>query len=212
MKVLAFAVSILFHPLLLPLYVLFITFNTGTVFTYIPAYTQNMSYLLTLLGVTLIPLLCLPLLKWLGLIEGYRLVQKQDRVFPVLVTIVGAFIVFYFSRNLPYSNIVRQFYLIMVIMLSGFMIVMIRWKISMHMTAIGALCGFVFILGMKYLGDVINLLPLLILVSGLVASARLYLKQHTPAQVYVGYIYGRGGYHVLIKHDPYIALSQLGGE
>jgi len=43
---------------------------------------------------------------------------------------------------------------------------------------------------MKYLGDVINLLPLLILVSGLVASARLYLKQHTPAQVYVGYIYG----------------------
>ena len=173
MKVLAFAVSILFHPLLLPLYVLFITFNTGTVFTYIPAYTQNMSYLLTL-----------------GLIEGYRLVQKQDRVFPVLVTIVGAFIVFYFSRNLPYSNIVRQFYLIMVIMLSGFMIVTIRWKISMHMTAIGALCGFVFILGMKYLGDVINLLPLLILVSGLVASARLYLKQHTPAQVYVGYIYG----------------------
>ena len=182
MKVLAFAVSMLFHPLLLPLYVLFITFNTGTVFTYIPAYTQNMSYLLTLLGVTLIPLLCLPLLKWL--------VQKQDRVFPVLVTIVGAFIVFYFSRNLPYSNIVRQFYLIMVIMLSGFMIVTIRWKISMHMTAIGALCGFVFILGMKYLGDVINLLPLLILVSGLVASARLYLKQHTPAQVYVGYIYG----------------------
>ena len=117
---------------------------------------------------------------------GLGVMGAGSMVFPVLVTIVGAFIVFYFSRNLPYSNIVRQFYLIMVIMLSGFMIVTIRWKISMHMTAIGALCGFVFILGMKYLGDVINLLPLLILV----ASARLYLKQHTPAQVYVGYIYG----------------------
>lgn len=70
------------------------------------------------------------------------------------------------------------------------MIVTLRWKISMYMTAIGALCGFVFILGIKYLGDVINLLPLLILVSGLVASARLYLKRHTPAQVYAGYIYG----------------------
>ena len=190
MKILAFAVSILFHPLLLPLYVLFITFNTGTVFTYVPAYTQNMSYLLTLFGVILTPLLCLPLLKWFGLIEGYRLMQKQDRGFPVLVTIAGTFIVFYFSRHLPYSNIVRQLYLIMVIMLSGFMIVTLRWKISMYMTAIGALCGFVFILGIKYLWDVINLLPLLILVSGLVASARLYLKQHTPAQVYAGYIYG----------------------
>ena len=190
MKVLACVVSILFHPLLLPLYVLFITFNSGTIFSYIPAYTQNMSYLLTLLGVTLTPLACLPLLKWLGLIENYRLMHKQDRVFPVLATIVGAFIVFYFSRNLPYSNIVRQFYLIMVIMLSGFMIVTIRWKISMHMTSIGALCGFVFILGMKYLGEVINLLPILILASGILASSRLYLKRHTPAQVYVGYIYG----------------------
>ena len=190
MKVLAFAVSILFHPLLLPLYVLFITFNSGTIFSYVPAYTQNMSYLLTLLGVTLTPLVCLPLLKWLGLIENYRVMHQQDRVFPVLATIVGAFIVFYFSRNLPYSNIVRQFYLIMVIMLSGFMIVTIRWKISMHMTAIGALCGFVFILGMKYLGEVINLLPILILASGILASSRLYLKRHTPAQVYVGYIYG----------------------
>ena len=190
MKVLAFAVSILFHPLLLPLYVLFITFNTGTVFTYIPAYTQNMSYLLTLLGVTLIPLLCLPLLKWLGLIEGYRLVQKQDRVFPVLVTIVGAFIVFYFSRNLPYSNIVRQFYLIMVIMLSGFMIVTIRWKISMHMTAIGGLCGFLLVWGMNYQGDVRNAFILFLLLSGILATSRLYLKKHTPLQVYLGFLFG----------------------
>ena len=190
MKVLAFAVSMLFHPLLLPLYVLFITFNTGTVFTYIPAYTQNMSYLLTLLGVTLIPLLCLPLLKWLGLIEGYRLAQKQDRVFPVLVTIVGAFIVFYFSRNLPYSNIVRQFYLIMVIMLSGFMIVTIRWKISMHMTAIGGLCGFLLVWGMNYQGDVRNAFILFLLLSGILATSRLYLKKHTPLQVYLGFLFG----------------------
>ena len=190
MKVLAFAVSMLFHPLLLPLYVLFITFNTGTVFTYIPAYTQNMSYLLTLLGVTLIPLLCLPLLKWLGLIEGYRLLQKQDRVFPVLVTIVGAFIVFYFFRNLPYSNIVRQFYLIMVIMLSGFMIVTIRWKISMHMTAIGGLCGFLLVWGMNYQGDVRNAFILFLLLSGILATSRLYLKKHTPLQVYLGFLFG----------------------
>ena len=190
MKVLAFAVSMLFHPLLLPLYVLFITFNTGTVFTYIPAYTQNMSYLLTLLGVTLIPLVCLPLLKWLGLIEGYRLAQKQDRVFPVLVTIVGAFIVFYFSRNLPYSNIVRQFYLIMVIMLSGFMIVTIRWKISMHMTAIGGLCGFLLVWGMNYQGDVRNAFILFLLLSGILATSRLYLKKHTPLQVYLGFLFG----------------------
>lgn len=190
MKIFAQVVSILLHPLLLPLYLLFVTFHSGTAFSYIPAYTQNMSYLFTLIGVTIVPLACLPLLKRLGLIVNYRLSHKQDRVFPVLATIIGAFVVFYFTRNLPYSNIVRQFYLIVVIMLSGFMIVTIRWKMSMHMMAIGGLCGFVFILGVKYFGEVINLLPFLILMSGVMGSSCLYLKHHTPAQVYVGYVYG----------------------
>ncbi len=190
MKLFAWSVSVLFHPLLLPLYMLFVTFNSDTIFSGIPDYTQNMSYLLTLLGVTLLPLASLPLLKWLGLIGDYRLRHKQDRVFPVLATVIGAFLVFYLSRNLPFSNIVRELYLIMVILLSGFMIVTMRWKMSMHMTAIGALCAFVFILGMKYFGEVMNLLPLLILVAGMLAFSRLYLKRHTPAQIYVGFIYG----------------------
>lgn len=190
MKLFAWSVSVLFHPLLLPLYMLFVTFNSDTIFSGIPDYTQNMSYLLTLLGVTLLPLASLPLLKWLGLVGDYQLRHKQDRVFPVLATVIGAFLVFYLSRNLPFSNIVRELYLIMVILLSGFMIVTMRWKMSMHMTAIGALCAFVFILGMKYFGEVINLLPLLILVAGVLAFSRLYLKRHTPAQIYAGFIYG----------------------
>ena len=140
MKLFAWSVSVLFHPLLLPLYMLFVTFNSDTIFSGIPDYTQNMSYLLTLLGVTLLPLASLPLLKWLGLVGDYQLRHKQDRVFPVLATVIGAFLVFYLSRNLPFSNIVRELYLIMVILLSGFMIVTMRWKMSMHMTAIGALC------------------------------------------------------------------------
>lgn len=35
-----------------------------------------------------------------------------------------------------------------------------------------------------------NLLPLLILVAGMLAFSRLYLKRHTPAQIYAGFIYG----------------------
>lgn len=66
MKVLAFAVSILFHPLLLPLYVLFITFNTGTVFTYIPAYTQNMSYLIDPAGGDVDSIALLAVVKMVG--------------------------------------------------------------------------------------------------------------------------------------------------
>ena len=78
----------------------------------------------------------------------------------------------------------------MVIMLSGFMIVTIRWKISMHMTAIGGLCGFLLVWGMNYQGDVRNAFILFLLLSGILATSRLYLKKHTPLQVYLGFLFG----------------------
>ena len=185
MKHIALALSIVAHPFLLPLYVLFITFHAGTVFSLVPEYTQLVAYVLTVTGVIL-----LPLLKRFRLIESFELKEKHDRIFPVFVTVVGAFLAFYFSRNIPYADIVRQLYLVLVVLLAGFMLLSIRWKVSMHMTAIGALCAFVFVLGVKYAGNVGDLLICLILAAGVLGTCRLYLKRHTPGQVYGGFVYG----------------------
>lgn len=190
MKHIALALSIVAHPFLLPLYVLFITFHAGTVFSLVPEYTRLAAYALTVTGVILLPLLSLPLLKRLRLIESFALKEKHDRIFPVFITVVGAFLAFYFSRNIPYADIVRQLYLVLVVLLAGFMLLSIRWKVSMHMTAIGALCAFVFVLGVKFAGDVGDLLIGLILVAGVLGTCRLYLKRHTPGQVYGGFVYG----------------------
>ena len=190
MKYIAQTISYILHPMLMPLYILFFIFNNNTLFAYIPWGVKLYCYLVTVFALLIMPVISLPLFKHFRLIRSYELNDKQERVYPILVAVAFAFLGFWLLGRIGYTNIVRQLYLVLIILLSTFSVITFRWKISMHMTAIGALCGFVFILGMKYLGDVINLLPLLILVSGLVASARLYLKQHTPAQVYVGYIYG----------------------
>jgi len=177
-------------PLLVPLFALVFSFQSGTLFSFVPRYTQYVSYLLALLGPVLIPALSLPVLKYLRLIDSYRLEDKHERVFPVLLTIISAFVVFYLTRSLPRAGIVLQFYLVMIILLSGFMVVTAFWKMSMHMTALGALCGWVFILGSKYAGDVWGILAGLVLASGCVGSSRIYLQAHTPAQVYAGFLYG----------------------
>ena len=190
MKYIAQTISYVLHPMLMPLYILFFIFNSNTLFAYIPWGVKLYCYLVTVFALLIMPVISLPLFKYFRLIRSYELNDKQERVYPILVAVAFAFLGFWLLGRIGYTNIVRQLYLVLIILLSTFSVITFRWKISMHMTAIGALCGFVFILGMKYLGDVINLLPLLILVSGLVASARMNLKQHTPAQVYVGYIYG----------------------
>ena len=47
---------------------------------------------------------------------------------------------------------------------------------SMHMTAIGAVCGFLLIIGFRYFGDVRTTFMGLLCLAGLLGTCRLYLK------------------------------------
>jgi len=75
-----------------------------------------------------------------------------------------------------------------VILLTG---ITFFWKMSAHMTGIGGLLAVLGVLGIYF--PSLNLAYLLVatlLVGGLVASARLYLDAHRPAEVYVGLLVG----------------------
>jgi membrane-associated phospholipid phosphatase len=64
------------------------------------------------------------------------------------------------------------------------------WKISIHLIGIGGVTGMISALSVKYGIDLLNLQILLLMISGLTASARLYLGEHNPKQVYTGFIFG----------------------
>lgn len=190
LKPFAVTSSYIWHPLLLPLYGLFCIFNCDSIFSLIPLSVQVYCYIITFFAVFLLPLLCLIVFKKLNLIESYQLSTKQDRLYPALGAILFIFIGFYVLGRIPYTNIIQQFYLVLIILLAGFALVTIRWKMSMHMTAMGAFCGFLFVIGYRYMGDVESLVMGILLLSGLVGACRLYLKKHNPAQVYAGFLFG----------------------
>jgi membrane-associated phospholipid phosphatase len=64
------------------------------------------------------------------------------------------------------------------------------WKISMHMTGIGGLCGAFLLLGIVWPVDLRLILAGLFFIAGIVGSSRLVLQVHTPAQVAAGFIAG----------------------
>ncbi len=178
------------HPLLIPLYGLMFIFNSDSVFSFIPGKARFYCYLITVFTVTILPVCSLFFFKRLKLISNYRLEIKQERVYPALAAIFSGFLGFYLIGRIPYTNIVQQLYLVLIIVLSGFSIVTLRWKMSMHMTAAGAVCGFLLILGFKYWGNIRDLFITVLLLSGILATCRLYLKKHTPAQIYIGFLFG----------------------
>lgn len=191
MKYFAQVISYVLHPLLMPLYILFFIFNIDSLFLLIPASVRLYSYAITAM-VLIMPLLSLPIFKYFRLVSDYGLEIRQERVYPILVAIIFAFVGFWLMRQIPYINIVRQLYLVLIILLSAFSIVTLCWKMSMHMTAIGAVCGFLFILGTKYFGDARNIFIMMLIFSAVLGSCRLYLEKHNPSQVYVGFLFGLG--------------------
>ncbi len=182
-------ISYLLHPMLIPVYVLIFLFS-HSVFVLLPATTKWNCLLVTFVFLVVIPIVSLPLLRHFHLIRSYSLDDKQERIYPVLVTVGAAFAGFWFLGMVAQSGIVQQLYLILIILLSVFSVITLRWKISMHMTAMGGLCGFILSMGLKYPGDIQGCLVLFLLLSGLLASARLLLKKHTPLQVYSGFLFG----------------------
>lgn len=182
--------SVVLHPVLMPVYILFLLFHVPSWFLLIPSGVKLYCYLVTLFTLLLLPLACLPLLRHFRFIRDYNLEDKQERIYPILTVVAFAFLGFWLLGRIAYTDIVRQLYLVMIVLLSLFSVITLRWKISMHMTAIGGVCGFLLVLGLKYSGDVRSSLMGMLVLAGLLASSRLYLKKHTPWQVYLGFLFG----------------------
>lgn len=192
MRIFARTLSYALHPLLMPVYILFFLFNANSLFSYTPEAVKTYCYLVTLFTLLVMPLACLPLFRYFRLVKSYDLDDNRERVYPILMAVIFAFVGFWLLGRVAYTDIVRQLFLVLIILLSVFSVITLRWKMSMHMTAVGGVCGFLLILGMKYAGDVRFFFILMLLLSGLLASSRLYLEKHTPWQVYIGFLFGLG--------------------
>jgi hypothetical protein len=108
----------------------------------------------------------------------------------MLITAIFYYITFYMLRQISLPSILYNFFFgasILVLLAMG---INYFWKISLHCISAGAFLGVLILLLLRF--DISTSLWILILfpVSGIIASARLGLNSHSPAQVYAGYLLG----------------------
>ncbi|MFN3940119.1 MAG: phosphatase PAP2 family protein [Chitinophagales bacterium] len=184
------SISIVFQPLLLPL--------LGTVyiirsnpFTFPDPYENYMLMLRVALLTFFFPALVVLLMSALKFVKGINLRDRQDRIIPYIATLafyIWAFYVFYREG----FNGVITFMLLgsTVSIVVAFLFNLLVLKISMHATGVGGMVAF-FMLLLPYT-NFNSFIPFLvvIIIAGLVGSARLALGAHTPREVYFGYLAG----------------------
>lgn len=193
LKTLAYFISILFHPILVPTYLFLIIAVYQPDLLYPLSYDYRYHFLLIIFTFTaLIPGISVVILYFTGTIRSLKFYNRHERVYPlIMASVIYAGTSFLLSDKLSLNSTV--IILLGCVTLSVLIITLITffWKISAHSTGITALTIAVAGLIAKYdIMGLIQILYVLVIVCGLVMSSRLYLNAHTPMQTVAGMLVG----------------------
>lgn len=180
----------LLHPVIMPMYGLYIIFHSGSFLMLTPQVIKNFVYLIVFASTVLLPLSILPLLRFRKVISDYGISKSRERVVPLLFTGCFYFFGYYLLARLPLSSVIYLFLLSAVSAIAMVMLISVKWKISLHMTGIGGVLGLTLGLAIRFSASVRGFFMVVLLAAGLLAYSRLRLNVHSPAQVYCGLALG----------------------
>ena len=189
---LALFLSYTFQPLLIPtLIFVFLLFGIPEVSA---SQYYNEWFILMMVFVTtfVIPVLSLLTMKLTGNIGSIHLENRDERVFPFSTVSLFYGIstyMFYLKFEIePVFILALASITICVILLTS---VTFFWKISAHMTGIAGFLAIIIVIALKNPAfNLVNFLLAGIILSGSVASSRLYLNAHTPIEIFGGFLLG----------------------
>ena len=180
--------SYILHPAVYPLLGTLVILYFGPHFLSLKI--TLLALLLVFVGTYILPVTLSYLLYKLRVIHSLEMKTANERRVPYLVGTLCYYLVsvLILQTDLP-SDV--HLYILASTVVIGIHLVFLRFmKPSAHMAGIGGFTGLLLALSFHYQVNFIPMLSLCFLLSGLVASARLYLKAHNPLELVFGYFSG----------------------
>lgn len=206
MRVIAHIFSYLFHPIFLIVYLFLILFAVNP---YIFGFNGTLGLGLYIIYLVLLsiffPLLCLLLMRFLGLVDDFKLEDKKERIGPMIATsifYIWLFLNIYSNPGIP--AIFSSFVLGSTIALFGSFFINNFTKISLHSVAMGGFLIIMILIRLYFsyenfplqIGDTtyiihMNIVLLIsLIIVGIVCSSRLILGVHNLSDVKNGFLIG----------------------
>ena len=188
---LAQLISILGHPIFMPLYAFIALIYTNPyVNTMIPETSKNFIFGIIVIFTIVLPLFTAIIFKVFGLIDSLFMKTAKERRLPFVLTIIWYYLSYLLLTKIyvPHSFLLIMVGAICAICIAS--IITIRWKISIHMLGIGGVIGAIIGISHRFQFDHSMLIIALILFAGLIGYARLKTNSHGYRQVYAGFILG----------------------
>jgi membrane-associated phospholipid phosphatase len=198
-------ISYLFHPLLMLTYVALLVFWANPYLFQAQSGKPLQIHFLSLFFTTFfLPAVAIVMMKSLGLIKSIQMEERQDRIGPLIVT--GVFYIWAFRNMISNPDIPQPmtiFTLGICIVLGLCFLINLFSKISLHTAGAGGMIVIASLIW-KYFSpygfpagtwiiDPSIIVVSILIIAGLIGSARLYLKSHNPSEIMGGYFIGIAG-------------------
>lgn len=188
----AIVVSWLLHPLFIPLYAsYFLLFIHPSYFSGFSEPSKKQVLLITVLNTVMFPVISTMLLKALGFIDSFFMTSRRDRIIPYIICNIFFFWTYtVFHKQEIYPSILASFWLGVFLACSAALMANIYFKISMHTIGVGGITGLFLFIALQHSMLMTWPFAFVILISGMVATARLMITDHTEKEIYSGFFVG----------------------
>jgi hypothetical protein len=186
-------ISVIFHPLLMPIYGMAIIFSAPTLLGYLPFNVKKLLFLIVLVNNVLLPISLMPFFIHRKIISTWALSERKERNIPLIIIALLYATTSYIIFRFPIPFFLKSFIFATAVLAVVVTLINFWWKISLHSVGSGALISLVFLLSLKMLTPLDWYLISAILIAGLVLSSRLRLNNHNPAQAWIGLLTGISG-------------------
>ena len=189
MRYLLRGVSYVFHPLFVPIG------GTLSYFLVTPRLNslqlQSGNILPIFILTIIIPIILFLILKNLGLISSIFAPKLGERKYPLYFSMIIYLMILYKVIPLNYINELYYFFVgLLIATFTLLLLVFTRIKASIHLMGMGSILIYLIGLSIHFEINITFAIALFTLMTGIVATSRLFMKAHSRVELLIGFLIG----------------------
>ena len=193
-------VSVVFHPLFMPLMLFGLTCFLGSFGVARYGFKVQMYFALGIfLFSFVVPSISVSIFVAFGMVKSAEMSGRHERHLPYLVGVLSMATLYYLLARVQVHFLISLPILGSVMAGCGLLLLNFFFKISAHTTCVGAVLGFLAAAYPFFRGDVLLVFMVAVAIAGMVGTARLYLNAHSATQVWCGYALGASSMFLVLK-------------
>ena len=183
-------VSVVFHPVFIPLYGLLVIYSSSTLLSFIPVELKRLIFTVVAANNVIIPLALATILYARGMIKTFNAHDINERVILLTFSLMMYTLTAYLFVRLQVPVLFKAYIISIAVVILVALLTTTFYRISLHAAGTGGILALIIFMIILYHISMVWQLAMVTVISGVVMSSRIHPDDHTPGEVWTGLLAG----------------------